>query len=184
MKRWGLIAIAIVGMWSAAAGAQGRAGVRDVPIQAFFGTFNGTGFAEGPDKDYFGVTVRDLDINIAAAPDGFVATWTTVVRGGGDPAAPRARKRSTTAAFKAATKPGQYVGTESADPLTGKPMVWARIAGQTLFVYELNILDDGRYDMQTYARTLSGSGMDLVYTRLLDGEAQRSVKGKLAKIGK
>jgi hypothetical protein len=184
MKIWGLIAIAIVGMWSASAVAQGRATVRDVPIQAFFGTFNGTGFAEGPDKDYFGVTIRDLDINIAAAPDGFVATWTTVVRGGGDPKNPRARKRTTTAAFKAGAKPGQYMGTESGDPFAGKPAVWARIAGQTLYVYELNILDDGRYDIQTYARTLSGGGMELLYTRLLDGEAQRSVKGKLAKIGK
>ncbi len=184
MKVWSLIAIAIVGVWSSVAVAQGRTNVRDVPIQAFFGTFNGTGFAEGVDKDYFGVTVRDLDINIAAAPDGFVATWTTVLRTGGDPAAPRSRKRSTTVAFKAGTKPGQYVGTESADPLTGKPMVWARIAGQTLYVYELNILDDGRYDMQAYARMLSGSGMDLTYTRIIDGEAQRTVKGKLAKIGK
>jgi hypothetical protein len=89
-----------------------------------------------------------------------------------------------TAAFKATGKPNQFVGTESADPLTGKPMTWARIAGQTLYIYELNILEDGRYDMQTYARTLAGGGMDVVFTRLVDGEAQRSVKGKLIKIAK
>jgi hypothetical protein len=184
MRRWGLIAIAIVALWSGVAQAQGRGGVRDVPIQAFFGTFNGSGFAEGVDKDYFGVTLRDMDINLAAAPDGFVATWTTVVRGGGDPKNPRARKRTMTAAFKASGKPNQFVGTESADPFTGKPMTWARIAGQTLYIYELNILDDGRYDMQTYARTLQGGGMDVVYTRVVDGEAQRNVKGKLIKIAK
>jgi hypothetical protein len=185
MKIWGLIAVAILAVWSSVAGAQGRGQVRDVPIQAFFGTFNGSGFAEGTDKDYFGATLRDMDINIAAAPDGFVATWTTVVRGGGDPANPRARKRSTTVAFKGkAGKTGQYIGTESADPQSGKPAVWARIAGQTLYIYELNILDDGRYDMQTYARTLQGGGMDVVFTRLVDGEAQRSVKGKLIKIAK
>jgi len=35
--------------------------------------------------------------------------------------------------------------------------------------------------MQTYARTLSGTGMDLVYTRIVDGERQRRVRGKLVK---
>jgi hypothetical protein len=60
MKFWGLIAVAIVAVWSGVAQAQGRGPVRDVPIQAFFGTFNGSGFAEGPDKDYFGVTLRDM----------------------------------------------------------------------------------------------------------------------------
>jgi hypothetical protein len=67
---------------------------------------------------------------------------------------------------------------------SGKAAVWARIAGQTLYIYELNILEDGRYDMQTHARTLSGGGMELLYTRVTDGEAMRNVKGKLAKIGR
>ena len=53
-----------------------------------------------------------------------------------------------------------------------------------LTVHEFRVLPDGRHEIQTYARTLSGTGMDLIYTRIVDGERQRRVRGKLVKDAK
>ncbi len=42
----------------------------DLPLQAFYGHYQGSGVAENSDSLYFGVTVRDLDVRIAPeAPD-------------------------------------------------------------------------------------------------------------------
>jgi hypothetical protein len=51
----------------------------------------------------------------------------------------------------------------------------------TLYIYEINMIEDGRWDVQTYARTVSGSGMQLEYTRLVDGERRRIVRGRMVK---
>lgn len=155
---------------------------RDLSIKAFFGTFTGTGLAKTEDSAYFGVTVRDLDVKIEAmGSDGFQAKWTSVIRSGGDPARPRVRKREAVLQFTPMGHDNLYRGTESGDPLDGKMMAWARINRNTLLMHMLQINDDGSYDFETYARTLSGGGMELVYTRVRDGEAYRSVKGKLIK---
>ncbi len=45
----------------------------------------------------------------------------------------------------------------------------------------LLIRDDGGYEVQSYARTLTAQGMDLVYGRVRDGDTVRTVKGKLVK---
>ena len=159
-----------------------RAPQGDLRIQAFFGSFSGTGLAESEDSAYFGVTLRDLDLKITAAPaDGFVITWTTVLRQGGNPAQPNVRKRAASLTFVPGPGPNQFRGADSGDPLAGKPMVWARIARNTLYIHEMSVLADGRYDLQTYARSLSGNGMQLVYTRVTDGERMRTVKGRLVK---
>lgn len=154
---------------------------RDLPIRAFFGTFRGSGIAQNEDSLYFNVTIRDLDLRIVGAGKGFTATWTTVLRQGGDPARPNVRKRTATLTFAPTTRSGQFRGADSGDPLAGKALVWARIHERTLTIYELSILEDGRYDMQTYARTLTGEGMELEYVRLQDGEPVRTVKARLVK---
>lgn len=154
----------------------------DLRIQAFFGSFSGSGLAETEGSAYFGVTLRDLDVKISAAPgDGFVIAWTTVLRQGGNPAQPNVRKRAASLTFVPGPRPGQFRGADSGDPLAGKPLSWARIERNTLFIYEMAVLPDGRYDLQTYSRTLSGNGMQLVYNRVTDGERMRTVKGRLVK---
>ena len=70
-----------------------------------------------------------------------------------------------------------------ADPLLGGKYAWARIEKQTLYVYVLLISADGKYDMQTYERTIKPSGMDFIFSRVRDGEPVRKVKGKLIKYG-
>lgn len=151
-------------------------------IKAFFGTFTGNGVADGADVAYFGVTQRDLDVKIAPAADGgFTVAWTTVLRDGGDPKDPKVRKRETTMTFAPGPRPGLFHALDNGDPLAGGTISWARVSRNTLFIRQFTVLADGRHEMQTYERTLSGSGMSLLYTRVLDGERTRRVRGKLVK---
>ena len=154
----------------------------DLPPAAFFGTFQGSGYAENRDSLYFGTTVRDLDVVIAPMGSGFSVTWTTVIRGGGDPTKPNKRRKAQTVSFAPSGQTSVFRGTPSGDPLSGNPYIWARIAGQTLTVYILNITAGGSYEMQSYARTLSGYGMDLVFSRIRDGEPVRTARAKLIKL--
>ena len=151
-------------------------------IKAFFGTFAGNGLADGADVAYFGVTQRDLDVKISPAGDGgFTVTWTTVLREGGNPKAPNVRRRETTMTFAPGPRPGLFHSLDNGDPLGGGMISWARISRNTLMVHQFAVTADGRHELQTYARTLSGSGMSLLYTRVLDGERTRRVRGKLVK---
>ena len=151
-------------------------------IRAFFGRFGGTGFVDANEADYFSMTQRDLDVQIE--PDGaggFTVAWTTVVREGGDPKAPSVRRKATSLTFAPGPRPGIYHALDNGDPLGGGVMSWASIASRTLTVRQVSVRADGRYDIQVYARTVSGTGMDLVYTRIVDGENRRRVRGKLVK---
>ncbi len=161
--------------------AAGAARAQDLTPAHFFGTFQGSGFAENRDSIYFGTTVRDLDVVIAPSGDGFNVEWTTIIRSGGDPARPNVRRKSQNATFTPTGRKGVFRGAPSGDPLSGKSYIWAKIEGNTMTVFIMNIGDDGAYEMQSYARTLSGYGMDLVFSRLRDGEPVRSARAKLTK---
>ncbi len=184
MMRFAVLVVAASVALSAPASAQKRA----LTIGHFFGTFSGGGVAENEDSIYFAVTARDFDVVIGPGPSsakgGFTVTWTSVIRGGGDVDNPRVRKKSTTRTFVAGSDPGVYTGATSGDPLSGKEMSWARIKGNALIVYLMVVDKEGAYQLQRYERKLSGTGMELTFTRLKDGEKVRTVKGRLIKTGR
>jgi hypothetical protein len=153
-------------------------------IEAFFGNFRGSGIAENSDSLYFGVTVRDFDVEIGPSSKGFGVKWTAVIRGGGDPAKPNVRRKSLSLSFSPTNRPSVFKVETAADPLSGELFAWARIENQTFTIYMLSIRKDGGYEIQSYARTLTGQGMDLTYARVRDGDKVRTVKGKLVKYAK
>ncbi|MEX2617340.1 MAG: hypothetical protein WD767_14690 [Alphaproteobacteria bacterium] len=159
----------------------GVARAENLSPETFYGTFQGSGYAENRDSLYFGSTVRDLDVVIGPSGGGFSVTWTTVIRGG-SPNDPKIKRKAQTVNFSPAGQPGVFRGTPSGDPLAGNPYVWARIEEHTMTTYILTISGDGTYEMQSYARTMSGAGMDLVFTRIRDGEPVRSAQAKLVKL--
>lgn len=161
--------------------ATGAAQAQDLTPAHFYGTFQGSGFAEDKDSIYFGTTVRDLDVIIAPSGSGFNVTWTTIIRGGGDPSKPNVRRKTQTVNFSPTDKDNVFRGTPSGDPLSGNRYVWSRIEDNTLTVFIMTISESGAYNMQSYARTLSGYGMDLVFSRIRDGEPVRSARAKLTK---
>ena len=184
MMRFAVLVLAASLAFPATAVAQKRT----LSIGHFFGTFSGGGVAENEDSLYFAVTARDFDVVIGPGPTsargGFTVSWTSVIRGGGDVDKPRVRKKSTTRTFVAGSVPGVFTGATSGDPLTGKEMSWARIKENALIVYLMVIDKSGAYQLQRYERKLSGTGMELTFTRLKDGEKVRTVKGRLIKTGR
>ena len=113
---------------------------------------------------------------IEAAGSGLSVTWTTVVRSVGG----KAKYETQTLSFSATGAGSQYWSDALTDPF-GHGVAWAGIEDQTLSVFVLNIDTDGGYQLQRYARTLTGLGMDLTFTRKVDGEDSRVVKAKLAR---
>ena len=63
-------------------------------------------------------------------------------------------------------------------------LIWARIHDQTLTVNVMRISETGSYTVQTYNRTVSGTGMTLNFVNTTDGEPQRQVEARLVKVGK
>ena len=57
--------------------------------------------------------------------------------------------------FAPSSRANVFGAVDTEDPMSGEPFAWARIDGQTLTVYMLLIRDDGGYEVQSYARTLT-----------------------------
>ena len=113
---------------------------------------------------------------IARSGEGFSVTWTTVVRSVGG----KVKRKTQSLTFETTGIGSRYRSAELTEPF-GEGLAWAGIEEQTLSVFVLKIDVDGGYQMQRYARTLTGLGMDLVFTRKIDGEDLRVVKAKLVR---
>ena len=172
---WGILAVLMIGL--ARPSVAGNA----LSIKAFYGTYSGAGVAKNADSLYFGVTERDFDVVIHPEGSGFSIAWTTILHAGGDPAHPRIRRRSEKLTFVPSGTGGLWRDTGAADPLGGAPYAWARIEGNSLIVYVLQIDQDGHYEVQRYDRSLTGGGIELTFTDTRDGDRARTVKGKLIK---
>lgn len=177
-----IVRVAIVGFALLMLAAPTSALAQTLPIETFYGHFQGSGISENKDSLYFGVTVRDLDVRIGPEADGFYVEWTSVIRGGGDPNNPDIRKRSARVAFSPSERPNIFISKTAANPMESG-LIWARILDQTLTVNVMRISDNGSYTVQSYNRTLSGTGMALNFVNATDGEPQRQVKARLVKIG-
>jgi len=156
------------------------AGSQAVELGAFYGKFQGMGVAEDAESIYFETTVRELTLEIRPAGNGFEIAWSTAFNKGGDPNAPKRKERSASVSFIPSGKPGVYVSNNTS-PFEG-PVWWAAFKGQTLFTYMMQVDDEGRWLVQQYERTLTGSGMELVFSRHRDGEDLRTVKGRLNRL--
>lgn len=180
MKRAGLSVLAIAGPLMIF--SIGAAHAADLGIKAFFGKFQGGGVAENEDSLYFGVTARDFDVDIQPTEQGFSVTWTSVIRGGGQPGRPETRRKTSTRTFKPSNRPGIWESISSKDPVNGGELSWARIRENTLTVFLMTVRDDGAYELQQYDRKILPTGMELVFTRLRDRDTVRTVKGRLVKV--
>lgn len=158
-----------------------QATAKDLAIGAFFGKFSGGGIAQNADSEYFAITSRDFDVVIKPEGDGFRIDWTSVIRRGGDPTNPKVRRRMSSKILRPTGTPNVFHGTKSGNPLGGEEMYWARIDGNTLTIYLMTVSKEGIYELQQYDRTLSGTGMRLLFRSWRDGDRLRSVSGRLIK---
>ncbi len=134
---------------------------------------------------YFRLTSRDIGVEVRPAGNGFSITWKTVQRQKGDPNKPVERLKSATTTYQP-LRPGVWAAEGNQEPLTtpGGVYSWAYVRDNTLVIKSLAISNDGGHEMQIYERTLSGTGMELRFSRLQDGEEVRTAKGRLIKVAK
>lgn len=159
------------------------ANAADLPINAFYGHFQGSGIADNSDSLYFGVTVRDLDVRISSEGPGFFVEWTSVIRGGGNPDKPDVRKRKQRMSFLPSGQAGVFNAVGAHDPRSPLGLSWTSIKERTLTVNVMRITAAGGYVIQTYDRTLEGTGMRLKFTNVSNGEPKRQVDARLVKVG-
>lgn len=154
---------------------------KDLPISAFFGSYSGTGLARNDDTDYFVLTIRDLDVTIKPAGEGFKIDWTTVIREDSASGKPKIKRRSESITFKpSASRPGLYVAEGAGTPPDGRAL-WAHIDAQTLGVNSLIVLEDGDFELHRYDRTLTDLGMELDFLSFHQNGLARRVTGKLTR---
>jgi len=152
-------------------------------IHEFFGDYRGrTLFPIGEVKN------RDLRVLIGAYGQfgGFTLLWETTIHEAGG----KTRLDRHLYNFRPARSPNVFIvaRTNSAgkpvvvDPMTGEPLVWARIVGETLFVTLVAIAENGDLETQIYDRTLTDEGLRLLFRRFVNGEKMREIKGTLKRI--
>ena len=84
--------------------------------------------------------------------------------------------------FESAGRQGVFKATGKYAPGDDGSTIWARITGGALVIYQLAVDDDGFYTLSSYRRTLTETGLDLVFVLQSEGTTVRSVTGELQRV--
>lgn len=157
--------------------------VRAADITPFIGSYIGS--ADVVDVDGT-ATPRDMSVSIHETAKGFNVSWkTTTYKLDG-----RVKEQKFSVDFQQSDRPDVFSAAMKRnvfghevplDPIKGEPFVWGRIDGQTLTVFSLFINEQGGYELQQFDRTLTDGGLNLAFTRFINGEKSRSVETFLMK---
>ncbi|MEQ8968417.1 MAG: hypothetical protein RID91_21540 [Azospirillaceae bacterium] len=160
------------------------------PVSPFVGTYVGT--AEVYDAEGALEERRDMDIVITDEPrGGFTVRWINVTLVDGRRDVPGVERRVDEVRFVEGEAPGVYVQEtrgslferrRAIEPIEGDPMVWARIDGDSLGVFNFVIAGDGRYALQSYERILTDVGIDIVFRAIVEGEVVRRIEGHTVRV--
>ena len=168
---------------SALAPRPGMGADADSAISDFFGDFRGrTLFPMGEVKN------RDLRVLVSAYGrfGGFTMLWETTIHEAGG----KQRLDRHLYNFRPSRNPGVFAVARTdadgnpvvVDPMSGEPVVWARISGDTLSVILVAIAENGDLVTQMYDRTLTEDGLRLLFRRFVNGEKARELRGTLKRI--
>ena len=170
---WAVVAAAALLL----AAAEGRAHAAAGDLQEFYGTYVGT--AEVRDLTTGETGERHLDIVIEPRePSGFRLHWVSVSLVDGRRDVPGVERRVQSVLFAPAEESDFFVEVQEESPfrergqtlpMRGDPVRWAYLDGDTLHVASFVVLEDGRYELQLYERTLTPTGLDIEFQRLVDG---------------
>lgn len=152
-------------------------------IQAFVGEYEG----EAISANNSDLSTRDLRVKISATRHGFTVKWISVTK---RPDGKLKRKEYSIDflptrrknIFRSGERKDMFGNAVPLDPMEGDPYVWARIHEDTLTVYAVHVLEDGGYEIQTYARTRIPTGLSLKYSRVRDGKILNTVEGTLLEV--
>ncbi len=182
MKRIAVVAAALIAVASAPAHAQSGKGSRTT-LKDFFGEYVGTGITRksGPKSSQ----KRDRKANVVIGPagtGGFKITWVTIRRV--SVLGARRKTRFTELTFVPAGKPNCWRAKGNKPLAEGGPMAIATLDRKTLAVHVLALDRRGRIHAATYLRTLSRTGLHLVFRRGLNSLQVRRVAATLKRIKK
>jgi hypothetical protein len=159
-------------------------------LEPFFGSYVGEAevknFGDGGD-----VRQRDMDIVIEPYKEGgFKIHWVNVSLVDGKRAVPGVERQVQTVLFEPAEERDFFVEVAESNPfrergetlpMRGDPVRWASLDEQGLHVYSFMVLEDGRYELQVYDRTLTDIGLDIRFQRIVDGALVREITGTTAR---
>jgi hypothetical protein len=154
-------------------------------LKPFFGAY--VGVAQVEDLETGEIEQRDMDIVIEPfRKDGFQIHWVNVTLVDGRRDLPGVERRVQTVLFEPAPDAQFYVEVqegsvfrekEATRPMQGDPVRWAWADDDRIHVASFVVLDDGRYELQTYERILTDKGIDILFERIVDGEVVRRIEG-------
>lgn len=146
-------------------------------IEDFFGSYNGWGFATDLSGPFMG-TKRDFELVIGPLlGGGFEIAWATVKRKGSDPDSLETEVSKHAARFRPSDKAGVFQDVDKGIAFGPGPVTWARLAGDLLVVYRMEIDEDGAAELHVYRRLLTAEGLELYFTATRDNIQVRSVRG-------
>jgi hypothetical protein len=159
-------------------------------LEPFFGVYVGRAELFNPDGSLR--EVRDLDISISPEKmDGFNAAWISVRLVDGRRDVDGVKRWVQESHFERdqegrlieSTRSSLFARKSKVDMLAGDTLRWARVDGDVLSVYSMAVLEDGRYELQIYDRSLTDLGLDLSFQRLVDEALQTYAIGKTVRVG-
>lgn len=167
---------------------QGPARAQDLPLDAFMGTYRGTGAIrfdlDSPSRRN---TVADK-IVIGRVAGGFRLTQTLAYDFATDPANPVRQRRDLDLVFRRraddpprlyALDRGPRAEAADSDPLAGGETVWAVILGRTLLISRFRVLPDGRWVTGTSALTLDDGILEQHFQQQFAGQPPQFTTGSL-----
>ncbi len=147
----------------------------------FFGFYLGFGMATDPAGPIY-QTERDLRLTIGPLEGGgFEIAWATIKRKGSNPGSLVSEDSEHTAQFRPSDKPGVFLGVNSGTVLDEAPITWARLQGNVLVVYRMEVDESGVAELHVYQRMLTAKGLELYFTATRDNRETRSVRGRYRK---
>ena len=180
------VASVVLGLLLVATGPL-TAGAQQASIEDFYGTYVGSTTFEQDGE----IESRDLNVTIKPFKEGFTVQWTTLSYSRDEESLKKKAEYTINfqptrrnGIFSSVMKLNKFGQGVPLDPIKGDPYVWARLSGKTLTVHAMIITDDGGFEMQTYERTLTKDGLDLVFTRVRDGEETKAIHAKLVRVDK
>ncbi|MCD9146771.1 hypothetical protein [Pseudophaeobacter flagellatus] len=147
-------------------------------VEDFFGRYSGTATFETATGEEI---ERGITVEIAESGKGFSVQWTTI----SEQEDGRRKVKSYDVSFLPSDREGIFAAAmqrdlfghaEQHDPMKGRPYVWARLTGDVLTVFSMFIHPNGDYEIQQYDRSLTETGLHLVFRSHRNGVALRQIE--------
>ncbi len=155
---------------------------RGAALKDFFGEYVGKAVTRKPAaRDTRGKRNRQANVVIRpAGQGGFRITWVTIRRV--SVLGAKRKTRFTEMTFLPAGKPNRWRATLSKPLAQGGPLALAALSGRTLTIHVLALDSRGRLHAATYLRSLSRTGLHLVFRRGLNSLQVRRVAATLKRV--